>query len=223
MFKIIARAALRVGAALGIAVSSLSATAQQFSGDLVRRDAGSASSRLAGKLNVLRDKVRIETSDVPDGFFLVLGDAEVAYFVKPIQKIYMDAKQSSRLTQMFAVIDPNDPCTRWRVMEIIAGAADEGTEWNCKRISDDIVNGRRAVKYRGISPANRQYFGWIDPELRFPVRLQYEDGELIDLVNIQEVPQLEGLFALPDGYRKFHPQQVIDRIKQSDVWVEPAR
>jgi hypothetical protein len=188
MLTVFARAALRVGATLGIVVS---ATAQQFSGDLVRRDAGGATSRLFGKLNVSRDKVRIDTSDVPGGFFLIFGDAGAAYFVKPTQKIYMDAKQSSHLTQMFAVVDPDDPCPRWRVMAIIAGAANERSDWNCERTSDDIVNGRHAVKYSGILTVGRQYFSWIDPDHRFPVRLQYEDGEVIDLINIQEVPQSE--------------------------------
>jgi hypothetical protein len=73
MSKVMARAALRVGAALGIVVSGLSASAQQFSGDLVRTDAGSTILRPAGKLNVSRDKVRIETTDVPGGFSLFLA------------------------------------------------------------------------------------------------------------------------------------------------------
>jgi hypothetical protein len=223
MFKVMARAALRVGAALGIVVSGLSASAQQFSGDLLRTDAGSAISRPAGKLNVSRNKVRIETSDVPGGFFLVLGDDDAAYFVRPTQKIYMDAKQSSQLTQMLAVVDPDDACARWRATAIIAGAANETAVQSCKRFGQDTVNGRRAIKYWGISAAGRQYFSWIDPELRFPVRLQYEDGEVVDLTNIQEVPQLESLFVVPAGSRKFYPQQLIDRIKQSDVWVEPVR
>jgi hypothetical protein len=223
MSKVMARAALRVGAALGIVVSGLSASAQQFSGDLVRTDAGSTILRPAGKLNVSRDKVRIETTDVPGGFFLVLGDADAAYFVRPTQKIYMDAKQSTYLTQMLAVVDPDDPCARWRAMAIITGAANETAVQSCKRIGQDTVNGRRAIKYWGIAAAGRQYFSWIDPELRFPVRLQYEDGEVVDLTNIQEVPQLESLFVVPAGSRKFYPQQLIDRIKQSDVWVEPVR
>jgi hypothetical protein len=222
MSKAIVRAALRVGTVLGLAICGLSAPAQQFSGDLVRTDAGGTTPRPVGKLNVLHDKVRLETSDVPSGFFLVLGDADTAYFVRPAQKMFMDAKQSSPLTQMFVVVDPDDPCTRWQTMAIIAGAANETTEWRCGRINYDAVNGRPAIKYWGISPANRQYFGWIDPQLRFPVRLWYEDGTVVDLVNIQETPQPESLFVIPAGHRKFDPGRLIDRIKRSDVWVDPA-
>jgi hypothetical protein len=117
----------------------------------------------------------------------------------------------------------HDPCMRWRAMAKLAGPANESTEWRCQRINAETINSRRVVKYSVISSVNRQYFGWIDRQLRFPVRLQYEDGAVLDLVNIQEAPQPESLFILPSGYRKFDPQLLIDRIKQSDVWVEPAQ
>ena len=176
----------------------------------------------AGKLNVLNNNVRIETSDVPGGFFLVLGDTDAAYFVRPAQKIFMDAKQSSLLTQVFVAVDPNDPCGQWQAAGRIAGAADQTKEWHCERSSDDAVDRRRTIKYQAISPQGRRYFGWIDPQLRFPVSLQSEDGAVVDLINIQEAPQPESLFVIPAGYQKFDPQRLIDRIKQSDVWVEPA-
>jgi hypothetical protein len=50
-----------------------------------------------------------------------------------------------------------------------------------------------------------------------------EGNAIIDLTNISEVPQPEGLFEVPAGYQKFDPQQLIERIKQSDVWVEPTQ
>ena len=31
------------------------------------------------------------------------------------------------------------------------------------------------------------------------------------------------LFAVPDGYRKFDPPQLIEQIELSDVWVEPRK
>jgi hypothetical protein len=216
---IIARA---LGAALWLAASAVSTPAQQFSADLMRTDAGGVEPRPAGKLNVLNNNVRIETSDVPGGFFLVLGGADAAYFVRPAQKIFMNAKQSSLLTQVFVAVDPNDPCRQWQAAARIAGAADEGTEWRCERSGDDTVDQHRIIKYQAISPQGRRYFGWINPQLRFPVRLQSEDGAVVELVNIQEALQPESLFGVPAGYRKFDPQQLIDRIKQSDVWVAPA-
>jgi hypothetical protein len=225
MFTLMPVTALAVGTALGLAVLAFSAPAQaqQFSADLTRTGAGGIEPRPAGKLNVSNNKVRIETSDAPDGFFLVLGDANAAYFVRPAQKIFMDAKQSSQLPQVFVAVDPADPCARWQVMAKIAGAASQGTEWHCERIGDGTVGERRAIEYRAISPQNLRYFAWIDPQLHFPVRLQSEDGAVVALVDIQEAPQPEELFAVPAGFRKFDPQQLINVIKQSDVWVEPPQ
>jgi hypothetical protein len=213
--------ALALGAALWLAASALSAPARQFSADLIRTDAGGVEPRPAGKLNVVDNNVRIETSDVPGGFFLVLGDADAAYFVRPAQKIFMNAKQSSLLAQVFVVVDPHDPCRQWQAAARIAGA-DQGAEWRCERSGDDMVEQQRTIKYQAISPQGRRYFGWINPQLRFPVRLQSEDGAVVDLVNIREALQPESLFVVPVGYRKFDPQRLIDRLKQSDVWVEPA-
>jgi hypothetical protein len=137
------------------------------------------------------------------------------------QKIFI-TKQSSPLTQMLAAVDPRDPCRQWQAAARIAGAADQSTEWRCERSSDDAVDQHPTIRYQTISPQGRRYLGWINPQVRFQVRLQSEHGAVVDLVNIQKAPQLESLFVVPPGNRKFDPQRLIDRIKRSDVWVEPA-
>lgn len=215
-------AASAIGAALLI-VWLLPAPAQQFSADLVRMDAGGAGSRPAGKLNVSDGRVRIETSDLLEGYFLVLGDAGATYFLRPAAKVFMDAKQSSLLTQLLVAVDPDDPCRQWQAAAVIAGAAGPGAQWRCERGGDDTVSGLRTIKYRATSPQGRQHFGWIDPQLRFPVRLQMDDGAVVDVANIAAAPQPERLFAVPAAYRKFDPQQLIDRIRHSDVLVEPRQ
>jgi hypothetical protein len=133
----------------------------------------------------------------------------------------MDARQSSQLIQVFVAVDPDDPCPQWQAMAKIAGAADHGAELPCERVGPDTLDGRSTIKYQSISSQNRSYLSWIDPRLNFPVRVQIEGGAVFDLVNISELPQPEGLFEIPGDYRKFDPQQLIERIKQSDVWVEP--
>ena len=40
---------------------------------------------------------------------------------------------------------------------------------------------------------------------------------------IVDAPQPSSLFAVPPDYRKFDPMQLINQIKQSDVWVEPPK
>jgi hypothetical protein len=124
---------------------------------------------------------------------------------------------------LLVVIDPDDPCRQWQAMAKIAGAVRDGAQWRCERIGHDTIDGRNTIKYEGISPRNQRYSGWVDPGLNFLVRFQIEDGTTISLTNVQEAPQPESLFEIPATYRKFDPQQLIDRIKQSDVWVEPVK
>jgi hypothetical protein len=64
---------------------------------------------------------------------------------------------------------------------------------------------------------------WIDPALRFPVKIVRGDGSAIELQRIESGPQPDSLFEVPAGYRRFDPERLIERIKQSDVWVEPRK
>jgi hypothetical protein len=223
MFNTMPIAALVLGTAFWLAASALSLPAHQFSAELIRTDAGDAEPHPAGKLNVLNNNVRIETSDVPGGFFLVLGDAEASYFVRPAQKIFMNAKQSSLLTQVFVAVDPNDPCRQWRAAARIAGAADQTKEWYCERVGDESTAERRTIKYRAMSPGKQQYLIWIDPVIDFVVKLEADDGSSVEVANVREGLQPAQLFEIPAGYVKFDPQNLIDRIKQSDVWVGPPQ
>src|SRR5580658_7647118 len=111
-------AALFAGAGLA-ASSAVAAQAQPFSADIVtRHDDVSAP---AGRLRVLDGKVRIETTEHPDGFFLVDTVKPSAYFVRPGARLYMEARQSSRLTRLFVPVDPDVPCRQWQAMARLAG------------------------------------------------------------------------------------------------------
>ena len=198
---------------------SAPAQAQQFSADLVRAaHAGAAAS--SGKLRVFNDKVRIETPDFPDGFFLIDGAGRAAYFARPGERVFMDARQSSRLTQLFVPVDLGDPCLQWQDMVKLAGATDPGEPWRCERVGEESVDGRGVVVYRAISSPGRDILGWIDPSLKFPLRIRMRDGTTITAENIHEEPQPAQLFEIPSGLRKFDPEALIKRIKQSDVWVD---
>ena len=191
----------------------------EFSADLVYDDAGGRTAARSGKLNVADHKIRIEPPDFGIGFFIVRSDAAAAYFVKPAQRVFMDAKQSSELTQLLVPVDPDNPCRQWQAMAQIAGVTDQGTAWHCERIGDESIAGRRTLKYRGISPRKDRYLIWIDPRIDFVARIEADDCSTVEVANIQEGPQPAQLFEIPAGYLKFDPQKLIDRIKQSDVWV----
>jgi hypothetical protein len=197
-----------------------SAQAQQFSADLVTTHVDGTATASAGKLRVFNDKVRIETPDFADGFFLIDGPSRTAYFARPAERIFMDARQSSRLTQLFVTVDPSDPCPQWQIMANLAGSPDSNDPWRCERVGEAIIDGRRAAAYRTISRPGRDIMGWIDLELKFPLRIKMEDGSTIAVQNIHEGPQSARLFEIPPGFHKFDPQALIRRIRQSDVWVD---
>ena len=216
-----ARWCLLVEAALFIltglaAFGAVGAQAQPFSADIVtRRDDVAAP---AGRLSVLDGKVRIETAEHPDGFFLVDTVKPSAYFVRPGAGLYMEARQSSRLTRLFVPVDPDAPCRQWQAMARLAGVAGEG-EWRCERTGEETIDGHSTAVFRALSADGQEFFGWIDRERQFPLQIRTEDGVVFKLERIKDEPQPESSFELPAGYRKFSPEALIERIKQSDVWV----
>jgi hypothetical protein len=193
------------------------AEAQQFSADLVSTRDNLASTP-AGKLRVLDGKVRIETPELADGFFLVDGAKSAAYFVRPAARVFMDARQSSRLTRMFLAVDPDDPCLQWQAMARVAAVSNQG-DWHCERLGGERIGERSTAAYRAVSASGQEFSGWIDRQRKFPLRIKMEDGAVITLENVRDEPQLVQLFEIPPGFRKFDPQNLIQRIKQSDVWV----
>jgi hypothetical protein len=199
--------------------AAAAAGAQQFSADLVimPHDGGAAAAP-AGKLRVLDDKVRLETPEFADGFFLIDGAGPTAYFVRPAARVFMDARQSSRLTRMFVPVDPDDPCRQWQAMAKLAGSADQG-DLRCARTGEETISGRSAIVYRAVSASGRELVGWIDATRKFPLRIKTEEGAVITAENIRDEPQPAPLFEIASDFRKFDPESLIQRIKQSDVWV----
>jgi hypothetical protein len=206
-----------------IAFASAGAGAQEFSADLVHTDTAGRPDARSGKIFVSNRHVRIETPDLPDGFFILDGDRDAAYFVRPAQRIFMDAKQSSSLTQILVPVDVGDPCRQWQAMASIAGAVEGGRQWRCERIGATSIGERDTLEYVAVSPQDRKSRSWIDVELKFPIRFQSEDGTAITLENIRQGEQPATLFEISTDYRKFDPLGLIERIKRSDVWVDPPQ
>jgi hypothetical protein len=191
------------------------ALAQQFSADLVSAPHDGAPVR-SGKIYVFNGKVRIEIPEFPKSFFLIDGADDVAYFVKPAERIFMDARQSSPLTTMLIAVDPDNPCRQWQNAAKRAGALAPGESLRCDRL--DEAPGSPLLAYRAVSK-DREFFGWIAPELKFPLKLRMADGTVVTVENIRIGPQPEQLFTIPAQFGKFDPESLIKRIKQSDVWV----
>jgi hypothetical protein len=212
------RLRLCVLALIGSALASVSASAQQFSADLVTTQ-GEKIVRV-GSLRVSESKVRIETADFADGFFLVDAAKPAATFVRPRANVFMDARQSSPLTQMFVPVDPDGPCRQWQALAFLAAPVD-ADKWHCERDGEDTIGGRKADIYRIAAASGASFVGWVDRERKFPLQIRTADGAMITVENIRDEPQQAQSFEIPPGARKFDPRALIDRIKQSDVWVAP--
>ncbi|WOJ90843.1 hypothetical protein RZS28_06055 [Methylocapsa polymorpha] len=216
-------ALLTLGALAWLSLFAPVAKASQFSADIISTKANGEPLSSPGRLYVSGDKARIETPAVAGGFFVVDGTVNAAFFVRPAKKIFMDAKQSSPLTQILVPVDPEDPCRKWQAMAVNAGATETGGEWRCDRADQETIEGRKAIAYSAVSPSQEQSIEWIDPGLKFLIRSQTNGGVTVDLKNIQEGPQPASLFEIPANFGKFDPRQLIEIIKRSDVWVEPVK
>jgi hypothetical protein len=217
---------LAVAAAIGLAAFAMLidfAAAQEFSATLVASGAEDMPAGAAGRINVSGSKVRIETPEIVTGFFLVDAGADTAYFVRPTLHIYMEARQASALAQIFVPLEPDNPCARWQAMAKLSGAAANGSAWQCERTGEETLDGHPTTTWRAVSPRQRTYVAWIDRELKFPLRIATNFGTSFSLTDIVRAPQPASLFRVPPNFQKFDPQGLIDRIKQSDVWVEPVR
>lgn len=163
--------AIGLATAIFVVVVPNVASAQQFSAELSRRDAAGQTS--SGRLLVQGDNIRIEAPDLQSSFFLVRTDAKTVYFVQPDRQVFMDARQSSVLTELLVPVDPEAPCPKWQEMARISGSADGGAAWQCNRVATETHDGHAILKYDMTSPRGRHYSSWIDPRLRYVVRIEF--------------------------------------------------
>jgi hypothetical protein len=207
----------------GLAVMAAgSAQAAQFSAELVSADGADEVVGVPGKVYVADNKVRIETPDIPLGFMIVDTAVPSAYLVWPAQRLFAESRQSSSLTRLFIPLDPGNPCPQWRLMANVAGFPDQETQWRCDAQDGEIVDERHAVKFQMLSPRGHG-IAWIDPQLKFPLKVKAEDGKVFAVRNIQEGPQPADMFEIPNGYRKLDLHKFFERFEHSDVWVEPTK
>jgi hypothetical protein len=208
--------------AMGIAPAApQAARTAEFSAEIVSRDAVGSAPAASGRIYVANRVARIETPEAPGGYFLVDAVKGTAVFVLPSRRIFMDAKRSSRLTQVFVPIDAVDPCQQWRAAAALADMLRREDAWRCEPTGEKIAGNGRAIGYRVASDGGESSLRWVDPDLLFPVKQTSADGTMQTLENIQMGTQPADLFAIPPGFHHFDPQALIDRVKHSDAWVDP--
>jgi hypothetical protein len=216
----LAASAVFACAAAAILCSGSPARAQQFSAELVVSNAAGGIIGSPGKIFVADRKVRIETAEFPNSYLLVDGTVPAAYLVRQRLHVFMDAKQSSRLTRLFVSAGGADPCPQWRTMAEVAGIEGDSRQWRCEAKQPEILGKRAATKFETTSP-NDHAIAWVDNALNFPVKFRLDDGTVLALRDIQEAPQPPEAFEVPTTFKKFDQQMFLERLKRTDIWVEP--
>jgi hypothetical protein len=184
-----------------------------FTADVVSRDSHGATPRTIAHLFAAPGKVRIEPGDMPDDFLLIDQEASSTLLVRPQRELFMNARQSSPLTQVFVPIGMADPCKQWRVAVVDALDGKGVEHWRCEKL--------QALAFRTFSADGPLDERLLDARLQFPVKLISADGSSLTLENIQFTSLQASLFTVPRDYRRFDPRAVVERIKQSDVWAAP--
>jgi hypothetical protein len=173
-----------------LAVPALS---QNFSADLVRQKPQNAPTT---KVSVSGDKVRFEVAGQKTSSFAVINVAQrTSTMVLPDTKSYVISPPGHLASSipLFHIDDPENACKAWeKSME------NPGT---CKKVGDDTVNGRAAVKYTGALENGDTGTAWIDSKLHFAIKWEGAKSAA-ELQNIQEAPQDAKLFEIPSDYQK---------------------
>jgi hypothetical protein len=192
-----------------------------FSADIVSLDSDGAPLAATAKLYAANHKARIEIAGAADSFFISDADTGTTLVVRPAQRLYLDARQSTPLTQIFVSVDPRHPCRQWQAAAATAGAG--AREWHCEPVERAIVNQREIIEYSVLTSDHQTSHGWVDATLGFPVKWQAADGKVLVVENILLEAQPAHLFSIPADYRKLDPQALLERIKRSDVWADSPK
>lgn len=195
---------------------------QSFSAEIVSLDSGGAPRAATAKLYAANHKARIDMGGAADSFFICDADAGTALVVRPAQRLYLDARQSTPLTQIFVWVDPRDPCRQWQAAAATAGVPG-ARDWHCEPVEHAIVNQREIIEYSVVASDRQTSYGWIDATLGFPVKWQAADGKVFVVENILFKAQPASSFSIPPDYRKLDPQALLERIKRSDVWADSPK
>ena len=193
-----------------------------FSADIVSLDADGTLLAATAKLHAANRKARIEMAGAADSFFISDIDAGTTLVVRPWQRLYLDARQSTSLTRIFIWVDPRHPCRQWQAAAATAGVPSAG-DWHCEPLARAMVDQREIIEYSVVTSDHQTSYGWVDVTLGFPVKWQAADGKVFVIENMSLKAQPASLFSIPPDYRKLDPQTLLERIKRSDVWADSPK
>jgi hypothetical protein len=202
-------------ALLLLIVWDISVFAQQFSADLVHVKPENA---VPAKVFVRGDKIRFETVGVKQRAIVVVDLKEQSGFMAlPENKTYSVLRPAQILPVMpfFHPADPENACPAWETLVHKKGI--------CTKIGDETINGRPAVKYKGVSRGGDTGMAWVDRALNFVVKWEGQASSS-ELQSIKEAPLAAGMFEIPKEYERINQdssQQSAAKKKPSQIQSAP--
>ena len=168
-------------------LGSAAAGAASFSADMILDEAGTLSQ---GTLYVQDGRYRMELEeDNRPIAVLVDPDQGMTHLVIPDEKAYMEIPNTSARSLM------NNPFEAFRTATDTYEHHSAGTE---------TVAGRTCRKILVTQDGKKLMTGWVSEEFVFPMKIELHVGEsrTVELQNIQEGPQDDALFQVPDGFTR---------------------
>lgn len=148
----------------------------------------------SAKLYVSKDRMRIESGGLTGLTMIVDAANHTTVALFPSQKSYRQL--GSRPSTYFRVTNAENACPDWQKAA--------GTEITCEKVGNDVVDGRKTVKYRSPTPNKAADYLWVDPILNYVIKWHKDETEA-ELRNIEEGPQSADLFVIPQGYEPLRP------------------
>lgn len=197
----------RIGFSLGVAfLLSASASAQEFSADMISRSAEGKITK--SKLYQTPNKERFDSNvEIKPGTsietrMIIDRHEKLIYLVEPQQRTILvnHALQVASNTSGSGSSGSN-PCED--LMRTINPVVVK-QQFACKQVGHESVNGRSAEKWQmdskwlGSGPA----YLWVDSQIKTAIKWTLSDGSSGELQNITVGAQSASLFELPADYRK---------------------
>jgi hypothetical protein len=184
-----------------ISVVSPLTFSQDFSAEMFDLRSGHSDSV---KIFVDGSKVRMEPQGKGKDAQIMIWDTagQKSYVLAPARHMYIEIGSSmlQRAINLWRPANVEDACPDWLKVSKQLGPGEKPA--TCRKVGDDVVNGRAAVKYEGASPDGKKGDVWLDVKVRYLVKVNSPDGGGMELRNIHEGPSDPSLFEVPYGYKK---------------------
>lgn len=182
-----------------LALVTVVCQAQEFSADVVytkvpagqgsSTGAAAAAAAPSSRIFVSKANMRLESRGMIDLVMLIDTANHTSVVLYPEQKAYREI--GSRPLQYFRSADVANACADWQEAA--------GKQLKCEKVGDDMVGGRKTIKYKNPLGDGSAEYVWIDSELRYVIKWDLGQSAA-ELHDVKEGPQSADLFEIPKSY-----------------------